>query len=453
MKLKILLVEPTESIGELISKNFEREFGAEVTAVQSGAAAVEVITKGIFFNLYVTRNFAPEVDGIAEEPIAQMVLNVIYDRALKTPLIVIGEFEHTFKKYALVSDRLRIEEINRLSLKALQLEKKDFAHLRLPDQVPFPIKYFALMTFTPCDVFIRLVKKAGDEYVKRLNCGETFTKEDLKNYTDHGVSELYILKEDREIFMDAFLNQTLKNMKSAKNQDHGVDLAGDSFVISSDLIKTMGFTPACVAMVDQTVMEIRNQILKSDKLGLLLKKILDNELSYAYKRSYLICLFAYKLLPKMEWGSGDQQPILLEKISMVSFFHDIYLEEEHLLKIMDNEQLKNAGLTIKEKDLVVNHANRAALLVQSYPKLPQGIDMIIKQHHGVSNGVGFPEVLTAGISPMAIFFVVVEDFATRVLEVKAVTDLHKAVADIKERYQLPSYRKIVNEIESLFLKK
>ncbi len=452
MKLKILLVEPNESAGELISNNFEREFGAEVIVAQSGAAAVKIITKGIFFNLFVARNFAPEADGVAQEPIAQLILNLIYDRSLKTPLIVIGEFEHAFKKYALVSDRLRIEEINRLSLKALQLEKKDFAHLKLPDQIPFSINYFALMTFTPCDVFIRLMKKAGDEYVKRLICGENFTKEDLNNYKDHGVKELYILKEDREVFMDAFLDQTLKNVKSAKNQNQSVNLAGDCFVISSDLIKTMGFTPACVAIVDQTVMEIRNQILKSDKLGLLLKKILDNELSYAYRRSYLICLFAFKLLPKMEWGSGDQQPILLEKISMVSFFHDIYLEEEHLLKIMDNEQLKKAGLTIKEKDLVVNHANRAALLVQSYPKLPQGIDMIIKQHHGVSNGVGFPEVLTAGISPMAIFFVVVEDFATRVLEVKAVTELHKAVADIKERYQLPSYRKVVNEIESLFLK-
>lgn len=452
MKIKILLVEPSEPIGELISSNFEREFGAEVTIVHSGAEAVEIISKGIFFNLYVVRNFAPEVDGITEVPIAHLVLNLIYDRSLKTPLIVIGEFEHTYKKYALVSDRLRIEEINRLSLKALQLEKKDFAHLKLPDQMAFPITYFALMTFTPCDVFIRLMKKGGDEYVKRLNCGEVLTKEDLKNYKEHGVTELYILKEDREIFMDAFLNQTLKNMKSANNQDQGVDLVGDSFVISSDLIKTMGFTPACVAIVDQTVMEIRNQIMKSDKLGLLLKKILDNELSYAYRRSYLICLFAYKLLPKMEWGSGDQQSILLEKISMVSFFHDIYLDEEHLLKIMDTEQLKKAGLTLKEKNLVVNHANLAALLVQSYPKLPQGIDIIIKQHHGVSNGVGFPEVLTVGISPMAIFFVVVEDFATRVLEVKSVTDLHKAVADIKDRYQLPSYRKIVTEIESLFLK-
>lgn len=453
MDLKILLVEPNESVAELISKNFEREFGAEVTIAKSGIEAVEIITKGTFFNLYVARNFSSETQSSAGEPIAQMVLNLIYDRAIKTPLIVIGEFEHTFKKYALVSERLRIEEINRLSLKALQLEKKDFVHLKLPDQVSFPIKYFSLMTFTPCDVFIRLIKKSGDEFVKRLNCGETFTKEDLKNYKEHGVAELFILKEDREIFLDAFLNQTLKNMKLAKNPEQGIELAGDSFVISSDLIKTLGITPACVAMVDHTVMEIRNQIVKSDKLGLLLKKILDNELSYSYRRSYLICLFAYKLLPKMEWGSGDQQPILLEKISLVSFFHDIYLDDEKLLKIMDNDQMKNAGLTIKEKDLVINHANRAALLVQSYPKLPQGIDTIIKQHHGVSNGVGFPEVLTAAISPMAIFFVVVEDFATRVLEVKEISDLHRIVAEIKLRYQLPSYRKIVNEIESIFSKK
>ena len=99
-----------------------------------------------------------------------------------------------------------------------------------------------------------------------------------------------------------------------------------------------------------------------------------------------------------------------------AFFHstiadiETLIEEEKLLKIMDLDSLRKANLTPRERDAVLNHANKAALLAQTYPRLPQGVDIIIKQHHGVSNGVGFPEALTAGISPMAIFFVVVEDF-------------------------------------------
>lgn len=453
MNLKFLLVEPNESLGELISKNLEREFGARVILCKSAAEATEPIKKGEYFDLFVVRNNSEETPDHPIEQIAAVFLNLIYDNSLKTPLIVIGEFEHTYKKYALVSDHLRIEELNRLVLKALNLKKEEFNHLKLPDYIPFPIKYFYLMNLSPCDVYIKLVKKTGDEYVKRLNFGENFTRENLHKYEDLGLAEFFILKEERELFMNGLLTQSLKNLRAPHTIDEAVVMTGDSFVISSDLIKSLGITSTCVAMVDQTVQQMRTQITKTDKLGSLLKKLLDDQLSYSYRRSYMICLISHTLLPKMEWGSHEQQANMLEKLSMVSFFHDIYLEEERLLKIMDNEGMKKAGLTPRERDAVLNHANKAALLAQTYPRLPQGVDIIIKQHHGVSNGVGFPEMLTAGISPMAIFFVVIEDFVTQILEHNDLNNFSEILFNLKQRYQLPTYRKIVAEIESMLTKK
>jgi hypothetical protein len=102
--------------------------------------------------------------------------------------------------------------------------------------------------------------------------------------------------------------------------------------------------------------------------------------------------------------------------------------------------------------LVANHANRAALLVQSYPRLPQGVDQIIKQHHGVSNGVGFPENLTPALSPMVVFFIVVEDFATQILQLKEGDKLSSVIPGLKERYRIISFRKVVNELENLLTK-
>lgn len=455
MELKFLLVEPNESLADLIAKNFQREFGAEVVIYSTAAEALLSVKKNDYYDLFVVRNNSEETTDKEAEPIAQLFLNAIYDQSLKIPLIVIGEFEHTFKKYALVSDRLRIEELNRLVLKALELKKESFSHLKLPDYIPFNIHLFYLMSHSPCNVYIRLVKKGGDEYVKRLNFGESFNKDDLHKYEDLGLKEFFILREERELFINGLLSQTLKAIKSIPHSDEQTIVAktGDSFVISSELIKALGITPACVAMVDHTVTMMKTQIVKADKLGLLLKKLLDNQLSYSFRRSYLICLLSYTLLPRMEWGSGDQQNILLDKLSMVSFFHDIYLEEERLLKIMDNDSFKKANLTSREKDLVLNHANRAAMLVQSYPKLPQGVDLIIKQHHGVSNGVGFPDALTASISPMAVFFVVVEDFVTQILSKEDISHIPEYVKTIKDRYTLPSYRKVAHEIELMFIKK
>lgn len=453
MDIKILLIEPNETVGDLIKKNLEREFDAKITLIRSGFEAVEIIKKGEYFDLCVARNQSESTNDKAIEQIAGLVLNSLYDNSLKTPLIVIGEFEHTLKKYAMVSDQLRIEELNRLVLKALNLKREEFSHLKMPDYIPYPTTHFYLMTLCPCDVFIKLTKRAGDEYVKRLHFGESFTKDDLKKYEDLGLKEFFVLKEERELFMNGLLTQSLKNLRGNYEPMKAVEVAADSFTISGDLIKSLGITPTCVAMVDQTILHMRNQITKSDKLGLLLKKLLDNKMSYSYRRSYMINLVSFTLLPKMEWGSSEQQQMLLEKISMVSFFHDIYLEEDAHLKIMNRDELKKVALSPKERDLVLNHANRAALLIQSYPKLPQGIDLIIKQHHGVSNGVGFPEVLTVNISPMAIFFVVVEDFVTQVLEHQDLTQLPAIIATLKLKYTLPTYRKILTEIESVFKKK
>ncbi|MGZ3788772.1 MAG: hypothetical protein ACXVLQ_09630 [Bacteriovorax sp.] len=456
--IKILLIEPNESIAELITKSLQRSFKAEVQLFQTSTEGIESLKKGDNFSLVIARNFSEAAEGGIQDPIAANLLNTVYDLSLKIPLIIIGEFEHTFKKYALVSEPLRLEEVNRLVLKALGMRKEDFEHLKLPDYVPFPLKHFYLMTTSPCDIYIKLLKKTGEEYAKKLNLGESFDKKELQKYEELGVLNFYILKDEYDGFLNALFIQAKMNLKKSTSLEESTEMTGDSFVISSDMMRTLGITPVCIAMVEQTINLMKNQILKTDKLGLLLKKLLDDKMSYSYRHSFLICALSYTLLPKMEWGSGDQQAILLEKICMVSYFHDIYLDDERFLKISDQSQLRKANLTSREMDIVNNHANKAAILIQSYPKLPQGVDMIIKQHHGVSNGVGFPEVLSTTISPMAIFFMVVEDFAINILATSEPAEnlahsMREAIKPLKEKYQLPSYRKIVSEIESLLAPK
>ncbi len=453
MDIKILLIEPNETVGDLIKQNLKREFDAKVHVCRSGEEAVVSIKKAEYFDLYISRNQTDAVVPKEPEPVAALVLNALYDNSLKTPLIVIGEFEHSLKKFALVAEQLRIDDLNRLVLKALNLKREEFSHLKMPDYLPFPTSHFYLMTLCPCDVYIKLAKRTGEEFVKRLHFGEAFTKEDLKKYEEIGLKELFVLKDDRELFLNGLLTQSLKNLRGNHEPIKAVEVTGDSFLISADLLKTLGITPACVAMVDQTIAHMRTQITKSDKLGTLLKKMFDNQMSFSYRRSYMINLVSFTLLPKMEWGSSEQQQMLLEKISMVSFFHDIYLEEERHLKVMSKEDLKVTKLSPRERDLILNHANKAALLIQNYPKLPSGIDQIIKQHHGVSNGVGFPEVLSTSISPMAIFFIVVEDFVTQVLENQDLAKMPIILADLKLKYTLPTYRKILTEIEGIFRKK
>ncbi len=453
--IKILLIEPNESTREVITKSLQRSFDAQVRAFKTSSDGTECLKSGESFSLVIVRNFSEVISHEqVVDHIADKILNCLYDQSLKIPLIVIGPFEHVYRQYALVSERLRIEEINRLVLKALGLKKEDFKHLKLPDYVPFPVSYFFLMHSAPCDIYIKLVKKAGDAFVKKINVNDQFTKDDLIKYEEFGVSDFYVLKENYHKFLDDLMAQNLNNLNQAKSFDEKIQATADSYQISADLIKALGITPMTVTIVNQTLTVMKSQIQKTDKLGQLLRKLLSDEGSYSYRHSHLICALSYILLPKMEWGKGDQQNSLFEKICMVSYFHDLFLEDEKLQKISDLPALKKANLDLKETELIINHAHLCAGLVQSYPKLPQGVDLLIKQHHGVSNGVGFPEALTSAISPLAIFFMVIEDFAKNILGMSDDTlTLNQmmtiAILPLKEKYQLTSYRKVVTEIENL----
>lgn len=445
MKFKVLIADPDIKIRSILKKNFEENFAAEVFDFNNSIDAVNYLVGDSTISIIISKNYTDE------DQLAHAFLNYLYDKESITPLIVIGEFEHTYKKYALVSSKLRVEEINRLTLKALNLKKEDFSFLKLPDYVAYPISYFYLMNLTPVELFIKLSKKGGEEYVKRFNENDTISQKDLSNYEALGLKEFYVTKENCTLLVNAILLQSLVELKSARPDEEKVEIVGRSFTLSSEMMRNIGITPETRALADQTILQIVNEVSKTDKLGIYLKKILDDSMSFSYRRSYLISLLCAAVLPKLDWVNGEQMHVLLHKLTMVSYFHDVYLDEDTLLQIMSVDEYKEfqENLSHKEKDLILNHANKAALLLQSYSKLPSGLDIIVKQHHGVTNGVGFAESHSAAISPMAIVFMVIEDFATQVLLSKKGNTIVDILAGMQMKYSMPSYRKIVIELASL----
>ena len=88
--------------------------------------------------------------------------------------------------------------------------------------------------------------------------------------------------------------------------------------------------------------------------------------------------------------------------------------------------------------------------MQGIPKLPQGVDIIVKQHHGQSNGIGFPDKLSSSISPLAIFFIVIEHFVTLLLEYKEKINFEVIFDELYNTHTLPSYRKIIDVLRLKF---
>ena len=91
----------------------------------------------------------------------------------------------------------------------------------------------------------------------------------------------------------------------------------------------------------------------------------------------------------------------------------------------------------------------AGTLISKYPKAPISSDVIIKQHHGVPHGVGFAETYAANLSPMAIVFILAEDFCDDMIRLGKDFNQAAKIQQMKERYSTQRFQKIIEIMSTL----
>lgn len=447
---KALLVEVDEKMIGQLAVSLMNEFGADVVNVSCAADAKKLMDGGKDFDLFIVKV------EIGDEKSATEVLNYLYDHGRERAVYVLGKLDGVSKNAQCFEDNFRVEELIREVVKTFNITKEQISEVKLPDYVPIPIKSFYSLKTTCCDIYIKLKRKDEDQFIKRILSGDMFDQEAIKRYENSGVNELYIKKDFRGAFYNLLLSQTATNLKSASVEKINPEdinsklmaVTEQSYNVGQDLLIQVGINEQTVKLAQMAIKAMITSVSRNKKLGPLLKELLSRPGSFAFKHSQLISILAAAVLPKLELGRGNQFEASLEKMVFVSFFHDLLLKEDRLASLQNKIQLYEARLSDSEKDLVVNHANRMATMTQGLSHVPTGADIIIRQHHGVSNGVGFADGPVASISPHAIVFVVLESFANMLLNFnpnqQKISDL---VDSLYQTYSIPSYRKIVDAIK------
>ncbi len=464
--MQILIITNKDSLNQLLSDHFRDQFRAQVLATTDLEVAKKELELSDKYNLIIIKNpkymeiypneKVNEQDSLQipkEFDFAHRILNLLYDQSLDCSVIIIGEYDASFQNFECISDRLILEELNRVVFKRLKLKKEDYAHIKLPDYVAIPVKDLHALATVPCDLFIKLNRKEGEDYLKRFKEGDDFSIEDIKSYQKAGVDYLFVRKDERDVFYQGLTKESLLKIKDLSNAevDEKIKINSSIFQASSLFMRELGITEGTVHMVETSLKTIQHMVTSESKIGIFLKKLLQSQESYSFKRSALISAISYQVLPQMDWGSGDQLQQMFLKIHTVSFYHDLGLEEESHLKILFKNQFDESNkFTSKERDLILNHAQKMATLMQGISKLPQGVDLIVKQHHGQTNGIGFPEKLSSSISPLAIFFIVIEHFASLLLECSDKIQFEPLFDEMYKRHNLPSYRKVVDTLKNRF---
>jgi len=436
---KIVLIENNQRVIDILKQELEQYFNAKVISAVDFDSFINAVETNKDIKLIISRNVISN-DSILDFPVASQVLNHVYDKSLGIPVIVLGDIDNVGVEFEQLPERFRLEELNRLVIKSLKISQDELKYLKLPDHIGVPIRNFYMMDKTSIDIYIKVTKTEGDQYIKRVHANDSIDKSVIKKYEDMKVRELFVKKEDHlELLNELIVKSIQKIIKVREEKKDSLSISAETFEISANLLETVGIGKHSVVLSKATIQSMIETISDAPELHAMMTDLMSKKGSYSYKRSYLICLYSFEVIPHMGWGSGDQLSSHFEKICWVSFFHDIVLRDEELIKIASPSELKATGLDDKDLELVTQHANKASTIVQSFPKTPQGIDVIIRQHHGVSNGVGFVDRFNIAISPMAILFIVIEHFVARVMELSE--------EELKNREEL---KRITIELESIF---
>jgi hypothetical protein len=444
MKKNISFIEVDPKVTEVVGEFLTKEIDATISYYDDYEDFIDYIEENErkmdkLPRLIISRNIINEIE------VSKKILNELFEAELKIPLISLGKVEFNSLECEELEDRFHLSDLLSLVIKALEITKEDLQQLTLPDYISVPIKHFYLMKEACCDIFIEITKKGNKEYIKRIHSGDHFDKEAIKKYEDSDLKEFFIPKEFRVQLLDSLLDQSLEKLKDGKiNDTELIELTGDGHDILHDMISELGISTHTVKLAEGTISTIKDSIESQEELAPFLKELLNSQGSYKYRHTFMICLFAQGVFPKMKWIKKEFFQQMLEKITFVSLFHDMDVEDDYLCSINNFEHYKENlnDLSEKQKEILNKHANSAATTIQKFPHAPMGVDVIIRQHHGAANGVGFPESYSSQLTPMSILFIVLEEFTHELLNLKEnKTSLPKIFKKLEDKFSIPAYNK------------
>lgn len=443
-----ILISDNEVINSLYEVNLRAYVATNVTIKNSLDGAIKLIEQSPNIDVVICYS-----ELTSKENSLGQLQKYFEEKGLRIPIIVLGESKKKVKNAINITNKYDIQSLLRAMAKVLQITAQEMANKPVPDHFPIPVKLFSQIKNSPCDIFYRREKDDFEfEYYKILE-GETTISDKLNKYLDEGVTHLYIpanfrlkfINQASTVVIQELNRDDLNSAERVEITSQGMGIVAEQIFIDEKISTEVAqISIACAASIEKVAKDI-------PKLKNLLTMLLENKSDYVFKHSVLSTFIATNIIKKISWGSKEQA----EKVAFSLFFHDIYLvpiykkypdalSEEDLLFRDDVEEM--------DKKIVLEHASLAGQLVKTFPRCPMGADMIVTQHHGMTNGQGFAVNFKDDVSPLAKIIIISEDIAANILITLKSTgaDPSKAKFNIpvickllNDRYKAHSYRKII----------
>lgn len=380
---------------------------------------------------------------IGKEDAASEIVKFLQTKNLTIPVIVIGPGKEIPGSFAHMTNSLQLKTMIQGAARALGITAQAMMTKEVPDYFPIPLVFFESLRRSVCQVYV----KDGNTYSVRFERLKDFTPAEIKKLEADGVKTLYVNKMDRLEFVNNVTAELMTTLKDEEiSADEQVTAADSTMILAAKKLLAIGVTEETVTLARKSMETMRKNSRVNPKLSKLLEKLLSNKASYLFIHTQLLSYIGLHIIKNIDWGNPEQE----EKILFIAFFHDIALEKDEHGKIKSSIELKKSAFNEMEKSLVEKHAQIAAELVSKFPHAPMGADQIIRQHHGNLNGIGFSDHFGNNVSPMAIVFIVAEEF-TRIVLKYAEGELNRTqmIRELKDSFPTSRFQKVIELLNTI----
>lgn len=436
-----LLVENNPMIESCYMLNLSTWLGLEIVPKKKAEFAIKLLeTDTQDIKLIIVRA------TIEKEESAKMMIEYVKKKGIKIPVVVIGPGKEIEGSFAHVPNSLQLKILIQGAARALNITAKDMSAKVVPDYFPIPITYFKVIRRSVCPVYSQDIDDSK-KYNLRIDRMSEFDEAFINNMIQEGMTHLYVDKMDRLEFVNNVTSELMSHLEATElSPEEGLSVQDKSMELLSKKLLTIGVNEETIKLARKNIDTMKKTVQKNPKLAKLLERLLSNKSSYLFKHTQILTYIGLHIIKNIDWGNTEQE----DKMSFIAFFHDIVLETDEQAQIKSNLELKKANFAVPQRVLVEKHAQMAAEFVSKFPHAPMGADQLIRQHHGTLNGVGFSEHFGNNISPMAVVFIVAEEFTRLIMKREhGPFDREEMLKELKEEFPTSRFQKVIELLQSV----
>ena len=436
-----LLVEGNLKIESFYMLNLSVWLGLETVSCRKAENAIKLLESASSnFNLIIVRAV------IGKEESAKIIIDYLKSKNITTPVVVIGAAKEIPGAFAQVSNSLQLKPLIQSCARALNITAKEMNEKVVPDFFPIPITYFTVLKRSVCPIYIQDPSQPS-MYNLRIDKLKPIDEAMIKQMITEGITRLYVDKMDRLEFVNNVTSELMSQLEQKEvTPDEQMSASEKSVELLAKKLVAIGVNEETITLAKKNIETMKGQVKTYPKLAKLMDRLLSNKTSYLYRHTQVMIFIALHIIKNIDWGNPEQE----EKITFICFFHDIALETDAQAEIKSTLELKKIDLPPNEKQLVEKHAQMAAEIVQKFPHAPMGADQIIRQHHGVLNGIGFSEHYGNNVSPVAVVFIIAEEFTRIVLKRgEGPFDRVEMIRELRDHFPTSRFAKVVDVLQNI----